>query len=119
SPGNEDRSDRLLVADHRHPEATAEASDQSSIFSCILRITQYVCNETNPTSSDRARRDRLIGAPHRPGPPSSFDPSRRQTMDRRQTDKFAVNNRNGAHLRIAQFFSSLANSFKHRLNVSR
>ena len=85
----------------------------------ILRIAQHVCNMTNATSSDRARRDRLIGASHRKCAPSRFDPSFRHAMDRGQTDKFAVDNGNDTDLRITQFLSSLANSFEHRLNVGR
>ena len=61
--------------------------------------------------------DRFIGASDRECTPSRLDLRLRHAMDRGQTDKFAVDNGHGTELRIAQFPSSLANSFEHRLNV--
>jgi hypothetical protein len=111
-----DRSDDLLVADHRHTQATAKTSNPSSILRLIFRIAQHVRNMTNATSSDRARRDRLTGASLRKCAPSRFHPSFRHAMGRGQTDKFAVDKGNATNLRIAQFLSSLTNNFEHRLN---
>ena len=72
---------------------------------------------TNVTSSDRARRDRFIGASHRKYAPSRLHPSFRHAMDRGHSDTFTVDNGNDTDLRITQFLSSLAYSFEDRLNV--
>jgi hypothetical protein len=63
---------------------------------------------TNATSSDRARRDRLVGASLRKCAPNRFHPSFGHAMDRGQTDKFAVDKGNETDVRITQFLSSLA-----------
>ena len=72
SPGDKDRSDDLLIADHRHTKATANTTDPSIILCWCLRIAQHVCHMTNATGSDGARVDRLIGASHRKCAPDRF-----------------------------------------------
>jgi tetratricopeptide (TPR) repeat protein len=54
---------------------------------------------TNATSSDRARRDRFIGASHRKYAPSRFHLRFRHAVDRGHTDKFIVDNGNNTDLR--------------------
>ena len=82
----QDCSDDLLVADHRHTQAATETTNPGSILLLILRIAKHVRDMTNTTSSDRSRRDRLVGASHRKCAPSRFHPSFRHAMDRRKTN---------------------------------